>query len=139
MNKYKVELKSTTYREVEVEAKDEDTAVDLVVDSLSGVATPEWLENAEAEDVEILQMDLETFYAWLQEAPGTRLDDGSVDYMQDDEGDVTFLNFEGEAVYRVTPLHTIKACRDKGGRPYIQLSLKSVEYVFEVRRMMCES
>ena len=53
MKKYKVHLKSTTYREIQVEAEDEDTAVDAAVVSLKGDASDAWLENAETESVEI--------------------------------------------------------------------------------------
>jgi hypothetical protein len=56
MKKYKVHLKSTTYRAVEVEAEDEETAEDLAIASLAGDASASWLENAELETVETVEV-----------------------------------------------------------------------------------
>jgi len=53
MKTFTVSLKSTTFREVEVEAKDRDEAVDNAIAQLEHEASRVWLENAEEDFVKL--------------------------------------------------------------------------------------
>jgi len=81
---YQVNLKSTTYRDVMVDAEDEDSAVDAAVASLKGDASDAWLENAETESVtsleeedilEAIRTDIREFYEWQDQSVGLEMDE----------------------------------------------------------------
>ncbi len=137
MNRYQVHLKSTTYRDVEISAEDEDTAVDNAIASLKGVASDVWIEAAAVEKVEILELSLESLYAWLAEAPGTLLDGNSVDYIQNDDGSVCFLNWDGNELLTVGPDDTVIGDTDVMG-PYMKIQPIYRDFSYEVRRMFSE-
>jgi hypothetical protein len=137
MNRYQVHLKSTTYRDVEISAEDEDTAVDKAIASLEGVASDIWIEAAAVEKVEILELSLESLYAWLAEAPGTLLDGNSVDYIQNDDSSISFLNWDGNELLTVGPGDTVIGDTDVMG-PYMKIQPIYRDVRYEVRRMFSE-
>ncbi len=137
MNRYQVYLKSTTYRDVEIDAEDEDTAVDKAIASLEGVATDVWISAATTERVEILELSLESLYAWLEEAPGTILDVQSVDYIQNDEGGIDILNWEGSELLTIRHKDTIVGAEDLSG-PYMKITPMYSDVSYKLRRMFSE-
>lgn len=130
MNKYEVELKSTTYRTVEVEAIAPEDAVDEAVEILTN--DPEvsntWIANAEESNIVLLDMGLVKLYGWLEEASGTIFESYlSVDYIQRDDNSISVIDWEDTEVLVVDESCKICLTSDSSG-PLVKIEKEGETY-----------